>query len=82
MPFIIRLLAIGCIILALARPQLKNQQTQTRGEGVDIVLCMDISGSMLSADFQPNRLEVAKEVAINFVQSRPVDPIGLGNFFG
>lgn len=81
-PFILRLLAIGCVILALARPQTKDQQRQTTGEGIDIVLCMDISGSMLSADFIPNRFEVAKEVAINFVKSRPIDQIGLVIFSG
>jgi Ca-activated chloride channel family protein len=82
LPFILRLLALGCIIVALARPQVRNQQTQTTGEGIDIVLCMDISGSMLSTDFIPNRFEVAKEVAINFVRSRPVDQIGLVIFSG
>src|SRR5437867_8530287 len=71
-PFALRLLAIGCIILALARPQVRNQIKQTTGEGIDIVLCMDVSSSMLSSDFFPNRLEVAKEVAMNFVKSRPV----------
>ena len=81
-PFILRLLAIGCIIVALARPQARNQQRQTKGEGIDIVLCMDISGSMLSTDFIPNRFEVAKEVAIDFVRSRPVDQIGLVIFSG
>ena len=81
-PFILRLLAVGCIIVALARPQARNQQRQTTGEGIDIVLCMDISGSMLSTDFRPNRFEVAKEVAIDFVRSRPVDQIGLVIFSG
>jgi Ca-activated chloride channel family protein len=82
LPVLLRLLAIGCIILALARPQFHNQQQQTKGEGIDIVLCMDISGSMLSTDFLPNRLEVAKEMAVNFVKTRPVDQIGLVIFSG
>lgn len=81
-PFFLRLLALGCIIIALARPQVRDQQRQTTGEGIDIVLCMDISGSMLSTDFIPNRFEVAKEVAINFVKSRPIDQIGLVIFSG
>ena len=81
-PFVLRLLAVGCIVVALARPQVRDQQRQTTGEGIDIVLCMDISGSMLSTDFRPNRFEVAKEVAINFVQSRPIDQIGLVIFSG
>lgn len=82
LPFILRLLALGCIIVALARPQKRDQQRQTSGQGIDIVLCMDISGSMLSTDFVPNRFEAAKEVAVNFVQSRPVDQIGLVIFSG
>ncbi|MDQ3843340.1 MAG: VWA domain-containing protein [Bacteroidota bacterium] len=81
-PFWLRLLCLGCIILALARPQVRNTSTQTRGEGIDIILCMDVSGSMLSADFYPNRMEVAKELAADFVQSRPVDQIGLVIFSG
>ena len=81
-PFVLRLLAIGCTIVALARPQTKDKQSQNKGEGIDIVLCMDISGSMLSNDFIPNRFEVAKEVAINFVKERPIDQIGLVIFSG
>src|SRR5919202_322091 len=48
LPFWLRLLAIGCVILALARPQIRNVTSKTKGQGIDIVLCMDISGSMLS----------------------------------
>ena len=81
-PFAFRLLALTCVIIALARPQLRNQQKQTTGEGIDIVLCMDISGSMLTPDFYPNRFEVSKEMAIEFVKSRPVDQIGLVIFSG
>jgi Ca-activated chloride channel family protein len=81
-PFWLRLLSIGFIILALARPQVHNQRSQTRGEGIDIILCMDVSGSMLSSDFYPNRLEVAKEMATRFIEERPVDQIGLVIFSG
>lgn len=81
-PFWLRLLAIGCLILALARPQIKNVQTKTKGQGIDIVLCMDISGSMLSADFYPNRLEVSKQMAEEFVRNRAIDEIGLVIFSG
>jgi Ca-activated chloride channel family protein len=81
-PFWLQLLAIGCIILALARPQLKYVQSKTKGEGIDIVLCMDISGSMLMNDFTPNRLEVSKQVAAEFVRRRPIDQIGLVIFSG
>jgi Ca-activated chloride channel family protein len=82
LPLWLRLLAMGCIMLALARPQTRNVQNRTRGEGIDIVLCMDVSGSMLSRDFYPDRLSVAKEVAADFVRSRPVDQIGLVIFSG
>lgn len=81
-PMWLRLLAMGCLILALARPQTRNVQNRTRGEGIDIVLCMDVSGSMLSRDFYPDRLTVAKEVAAEFVRARPVDQIGLVIFSG
>jgi Ca-activated chloride channel family protein len=81
-PFWLRLLAIGCIILALARPQVRNVQSRTRGQGIDIVLCMDVSGSMLSADFYPSRLEVSKQMAAEFVKQRPIDQIGLVIFSG
>jgi len=82
LPFILRLLVISCLILALARPQKRNEELQTEGEGIDIVLCMDVSGSMGSRDILPSRLDVAKEVAVEFVQSRPVDRIGLVVFSG
>ena len=82
LPFVFRLLAIACIIAALARPQKRNDREQTKGEGIDIVLCMDVSGSMGSKDILPSRMEVAKEVAEEFVRSRPVDRIGLVIFSG
>jgi Ca-activated chloride channel family protein len=81
-PFILRLLSLACIIVALARPQTRNDEELVSGEGVDIVLCLDVSGSMLAQDFTPNRLEAAKEVAANFVDSRPTDRIGLVIFSG
>jgi Ca-activated chloride channel family protein len=81
-PFWLRLLALACIITALARPQTRSDITRTRGEGIDIVLCMDVSGSMLSNDFSPNRLEVAKQMAAEFVKNRPGDQIGLVIFSG
>ena len=81
-PFWLRLLAMGCIIVALARPQIRNVQSRTKGEGIDIVLCMDVSGSMLSKDFLPNRLAVSRQMAAEFVKGRPVDQIGLVIFAG
>ena len=82
LPFILRLLALSCLILALARPQKRNDQQQTQGEGIDIILCMDVSGSMGSRDIPPSRMEVAKEVAEQFIRSRPVDRIGIVIFSG
>jgi Ca-activated chloride channel family protein len=76
-PFILRCVALACIIVALARPQKKFTEQQTEGEGIDIVLCFDISGSMTEKDFTPNRLEASKEVAQEFVNGRPGDRIGV-----
>jgi Ca-activated chloride channel homolog len=81
-PFVLRLLAVSALIIALARPQKRNDQRHTLGEGIDIVLCMDVSGSMGSRDILPSRMEVAKDVAIDFVMGRPVDRIGLVIFSG
>ena len=82
LPFVLRLLAMAFIILALARPQKRNDEQHTNGEGIDIVLCMDVSGSMGSQDILPSRMGVAKEVAEEFVRGRPVDRIGLVIFSG
>jgi Ca-activated chloride channel homolog len=82
LPFILRLIALTCIILALARPQIKFEEQQSEGEGVDIVLCIDVSGSMTAQDFTPNRMEAAKKVAEDFVNNRPDDRIGIVIFSG
>jgi Ca-activated chloride channel homolog len=82
LPFILRLLALAAIITALARPQTKNELQQAEGEGVDIVLCIDVSGSMTAQDFLPNRLEAAKNVAADFVNRRITDRIGVVIFAG
>ncbi len=81
-PFILRLLALSCIILALARPQSHFDEERVKGEGVDIILTLDVSGSMLAQDFTPNRLEAAKSVAIDFVDSRKTDRVGVVIFSG
>ena len=81
-PFIFRLLALSCIIMALARPQVKFDETETEGQGIDIVLCIDVSGSMTAQDFTPNRMEAAKKVAIDFVNHRETDRIGVVIFAG
>src|SRR4030095_5805705 len=77
LPFMLRTLAVVALIIAVARPQRRNDQTQTLGEGIDIVLCIDVSGSMGSRDILPSRMDVAKDVAIDFVLSRPFDRIRL-----
>lgn len=82
LPFVLRLLSIACLIAVLARPQTRNDQELVSGEGIDIMLCMDVSGSMLAQDFTPNRLEAMKQVAMNFVDRRPTDRIGLVIFAG
>ena len=81
-PFVLRVLAFILLVVALARPQKRNQEQKVSGEGVDIILTLDVSGSMLAQDFSPNRLEAAKEVAANFIDSRPTDRIGLVIFSG
>lgn len=80
--FILRLLAITAIIVALARPQERSDIQKTQGEGIDIMLCIDVSGSMGERDIPPSRMEAAKQVAEDFVRSRPVDRIGLVIFSG
>ena len=82
LPFAFRLLSIISLIIALARPQTRNDQEMVSGEGIDIILCMDVSGSMLAQDFTPNRLEAMKQVAADFVDKRPTDRIGLVIFAG
>ncbi len=82
LPFILRLFAILCLVMALARPQHQTAMSRSEGEGIDIILCLDVSGSMGTEDVKPYRFRVAKEVAIEFVKNRPVDRIGLVIFAG
>lgn len=80
LPFVLRLLALALLIIALARPRDRFTVSHSNGEGIDIMLCMDISGSMNANDFQPTRLEASKRVAADFVQARPGDRIGVTIF--
>ena len=80
--FVFRMLALSLIIVALARPQTGSEQQLTSGEGIDIVFCLDISGSMLAQDFSPNRMEAAKQVVSEFIDARPTDRMGLVIFAG
>lgn len=77
LPFILRMIGLLFLVVAIARPQLSNKWRKVSAEGIDIVLAMDISSSMLALDFKPNRLEAAKDVAAEFIQGRPDDRIGL-----
>jgi len=79
---ILRLLALVAIIVALARPQSALSWQNTTTEGIDIIIASDISGSMLAEDFEPNRLEAGKNIAIDFIKNRPNDRIGLVIFSG
>ncbi|UCG27414.1 MAG: VWA domain-containing protein [Bacteroidales bacterium] len=80
--FAIRILCISLLILVLARPQSTDRWQNVSTEGIDIILSLDISSSMLAQDFQPNRLEASKDVAIEFISGRPNDRIGLVIFSG
>ncbi len=80
--FLLRVLVVILLVVVIARPQLSNHfQTQTT-EGIDIMLSLDISGSMLAEDLRPNRLEASKNVATEFISGRPNDNIGLVIFSG
>jgi len=81
-PNIFQALSIICVLIALARPQRYNQRIEYSAEGIDIMLVLDISQSMLAKDFQPNRLEAAKQVAKEFIKGRFQDRIGLVIFSG
>ncbi|WP_405370346.1 vWA domain-containing protein [Nonlabens sp. Asnod2-A12] len=81
--FLLRLLALTLIIVALARPQTTDVTTKTKTtNGIDIVLAVDVSASMLARDFEPNRLEATKEVAADFINGRPSDRIGVVVYAG
>lgn len=80
--FVLRCLAVTLLIVALARPQSKLSREEMEIEGIDIVLAIDVSGSMKGEDFKPNRLEAAKEVALKFIEGRRNDRIALVEFAG
>jgi Ca-activated chloride channel family protein len=80
--FALRIITVILLIFALARPQSTSSSQDVTIEGIDIVMAMDISGSMLAEDLKPNRLEAAKQVAEDFIGGRPNDRIGLVVFSG
>lgn len=82
LPFALRAAAFGLLVVALARPQQIEQNVRTSSEGIDIMLAIDVSGSMLARDFKPDRITAAKEVAGSFIADRYGDRIGLVAFAG
>lgn len=82
LPFALRIAALSLIIVALARPRSSNEVEKRDTEGIDIVLAMDVSTSMLARDFTPDRLSAAKDIAIEFISQRPSDRMGIVVFAG
>ena len=82
LPFVLRCGAVALLVVALARPRTVEYDSRTNAEGIDIVLAIDVSGSMLARDFRPDRITAAKEVAASFVADRIGDRIGLVVFAG
>ena len=82
LPFILKLLAFSAAVVAMARPQSSLSGRNVKTEGIDIMMALDISSSMLAEDLKPNRIEAAKKVAEEFIDSRPNDRIGLVVFGG
>ena len=80
--FVLRLATVACLIVALARPQSTDYWSNQSTEGIDIVVTLDISSSMLARDFQPDRIEAAKDVAAQFISGRTTDNIGMVIFAG
>jgi len=80
--FALRLVAVTLLIIVLARPQKTDKFQNITTEGIDIILALDISGSMLARDFKPDRLEASKNVATEFISGRPYDRLGLVVFSG
>ena len=82
LPFVFRVIALCLLIVALARPQSASRTHDVTVEGIDMMIALDISGSMLAEDFKPNRMEAAKNTAIEFIDMRPGDRIGMTIFSG
>lgn len=81
-PFVLRCAVVALVIFAMARPQTAEDRQNINAEGIDIVMALDISGSMLARDFQPDRLSAAKDIGSKFILGRPTDRIGLVVFAG
>lgn len=81
-PFTLRMIAMAAIIVAIARPRSSSDFETTNTEGIDIVLAMDVSTSMLARDFNPDRIAAARDIAVQFIAERPSDRIGIVVFAG
>ena len=82
LPFALRLCALCLIIVAIARPRSSTEMERVDSEGIDIVLAMDVSTSMLARDFKPDRIHAAKDIAVEFIAQRPSDRMGIVVFAG
>lgn len=82
LPFVLKMAAIALIIVAMARPRSSEEMEKMDTEGIDIVLAMDVSSSMLARDFKPDRLSASKDIAIEFISQRPYDRMGIVVFAG
>ncbi|MDD7552381.1 MAG: VWA domain-containing protein [Candidatus Cryptobacteroides sp.] len=82
LPYVLRLAALSLIIVAIARPRSSGELQKIDTEGIDIVLAMDVSTSMLARDFKPDRISAAKDIAIEFIAQRPSDRMGIVVFAG
>ena len=81
-PFILKVFAVSMIIVAIARPRSSEEMERIDTEGIDIVLAMDVSTSMLARDLVPDRLNASKDIAIEFIAQRPTDRMGIVVFAG
>lgn len=82
LPFVLRLVVVGLLIAAMARPQSTLNVSNTNAEGIDIVMALDVSSSMLARDFKPDRFQAAKDITSKFIVERPTDRVGLVIFAG
>ena len=81
-PFLLRILALSMIIVAIARPRSSEEMERIDTEGIDIILAMDVSTSMLARDLTPDRINASKDIAIEFIAQRPTDRMGIVVFAG
>ena len=81
-PFVLRIIALALIVVAIARPRSSEEMERVDTEGIDIVLAMDVSTSMLARDLTPDRISASKDIAIEFISQRPTDRMGIVVFAG